>query len=70
MRTTINIPDGLLSDLDEVSEGKPRTTAIREAVEFYVKRKMREKLLSLRGRLNIIDVSGELESAELKDARG
>jgi len=68
MRTTLNIPDGLLSDLDKVAKGKPKTRAICEAIEYFIKQKRREMLLGLRGKLDVLDVSDELEAAELKDA--
>jgi len=41
----------------------------QDRLDEKAKKKMREKLLSLRGRLNVKDVSEELEAAELKDAK-
>ena len=68
MRTTINIPDQLMTDLDKVSGDMPKTKAICEALELYIKQKRREKLLSLQGKLHLRDVTAELEAAELRDA--
>ncbi len=53
MRTTLNISDALMKELETLSEGKSKTQMFSEALEDYIMKKRREKLLSLKGKINI-----------------
>ena len=70
MRTTIEVPEGLLSDLMAVAKTRKKKDAIRIALEEYVRRKKIEGLLALPGKIEIEDVSAELEEMELDERTG
>ncbi len=53
MRTTFNIADSLLKELEHLSEGKTKTQIFTEAIEDYIAKKRRERLLSLKGKIDI-----------------
>lgn len=53
MRTTLNIPDKLINELKNISYGKSKTQLLIEALEEYINKKRREKLLSLKGKIKI-----------------
>ncbi len=53
MRTTFNMPDELIKELESLSEGKSKTQMFTEALEDYISKKRREQLLSLKGKINI-----------------
>ncbi len=64
MRTTIDLPEELLTDLMAVSQSRKKKEAVRIALEEFVRRKKMEKLLDLPGKIPIIDVSESLEAME------
>jgi hypothetical protein len=66
MRATLQIPDPLIQDLLRVSGEKKKTKAICVAIEDYIRRKRREKLLSLSGKIHIDSDWKEMEDRELK----
>ncbi len=53
MRTTLNIPDKLIKELESISQGKSKTQLFTEALEEYINKKRMEKLLSLKGKIKI-----------------
>ncbi|MBC8413116.1 MAG: type II toxin-antitoxin system VapB family antitoxin [Nitrospira sp.] len=53
MRTTLNVSDELIKELESVSEGKSKTQVFTEALEDYIGKKRRERLLSMSGRIAI-----------------
>lgn len=67
MRATLNIPDTLMSEVQELSGEKSKTRAIVIAMEEFVRDKKIKKLLSLRGKIQIDDVTNELEELELQE---
>ncbi|NTU41553.1 MAG: type II toxin-antitoxin system VapB family antitoxin [Nitrospirales bacterium] len=67
MRATLNIPDALLAEVQKLSGEKSKTKAIVSAMEEFVRQKKIKKVLSLRGKVTIEDVTEELESLELKE---
>jgi hypothetical protein len=68
MRATLNIPDELIHEVQRLSGQKTKTQAIVTVMEEYVRRRKREDLLALRGKITIdYDWEGE-EAAELKAA--
>lgn len=70
MRTTIELPEDLVSDVMTLSRTRKKKDAVRIALEEFVKRKKLERLLALPGRIEISDVSGELEGMELDEPAG
>lgn len=68
MRTTLNIPDRLIQNLEKITGEKSKTKAICIAIEDFIKKREFEKLLSLKGKLNIKNRTKELEELELKEA--
>lgn len=66
MRATLNIPDVLISDLLKVTGEKTKTRAICLAIRDFIRRKRREKLLSLSGKIHFDLGWREMEEIELK----
>lgn len=67
MRATLNIPDELISEVQKLSGEKSKTKAIVTAMEEFVRDKKMKKLLALRGKIQIEDVTKELDELELKE---
>ena len=53
MRTTLNIDDSLFCDLLDVTQAKTKTEAVRVALTEYLQMKCKEKVLALRGKVDI-----------------
>jgi Arc/MetJ family transcription regulator len=70
VRTTLDIPEDLLRAVTEIVGTKKKSEAVRIALSDFTRRKRREQLLALRGRLAIEDVTGDMEDAEIADAQG
>lgn len=66
MRATLNIPDRLIDDLVKETKAKNKTQAITLAIEDYLQKKRLEKLLSLQGKLDLVDNWREMEDLELE----
>lgn len=66
MRATLNLPDGLISDLLRVTGEKKKTKAICLAIEDFVRRKRAERLLALSGKIHFDLNWKQLEEDELK----
>jgi hypothetical protein len=66
MRATLNLPDALIHHLLQVTGEKKKTKAICLAIEDYIRRKRREKLLSLSGKVQFELGWQEMEEIELK----
>jgi hypothetical protein len=66
MRATLNLPDPLIEDLLKVSGQRKKTKAICLAIEDYIRRCRKEKLLSLGGKIDIDLDWQKLEEQELK----
>lgn len=67
MRATLNIPDDILQEVQKISGEKSKTKAIIVAMQEYVRQKKIKQLLALRGKIQIEDVTEELETLELKE---
>lgn len=65
MRTTLDIPEELLSKAAQISGKKKKKEIVRLALEDYVRRNAQKRLLNLIGNIEIEDLSEELEQAEL-----
>ncbi len=70
MRTTVDLPKDLMSDLMALSKTRKKKDAVRIALEEFVRRKKIEKLLALPGKIEISDVTAELERMELDESNG
>lgn len=66
MRVTVEIPDSLIDDLLKVTGEKTKTRAICMAIKDYIRRKRKEKLLSLSGKIKFDLDWQEMEEIELK----
>lgn len=67
MRTTLDLPDGILEELLRVVRKKKKNEAVRIALEDFIRRKKTEKLLELSGKVEIEDTTEELERAEIDE---
>lgn len=64
MRTTLNIDDVLLNEVMIMTGKKNRSEAIRVALADYLKQQRKNKLLALRGKVEIEDNWEELRELE------
>lgn len=55
MRTTINLPDDLLTEAIKLSKEKTRTATIIAALREYIRARRVERLIARRGRLEFTD---------------
>ena len=67
MRTTINLDDGLITDLMNVTGAKKKREAIQLAIAEFIRRKKLEGLKALSGKIRLVDNWQELEDLELKE---
>ncbi|MDI6751783.1 MAG: type II toxin-antitoxin system VapB family antitoxin [bacterium] len=64
---TIRIEDRVLQELFLLTHAKTKTEAISKALQEFIKRKGKEKLLSLKGKMNLINDWKELREEELNE---
>ncbi|RZV37876.1 MAG: DUF2191 domain-containing protein [Candidatus Acidulodesulfobacterium acidiphilum] len=72
MRTTLNIPDDLIREVQKISGEKSKTKAIVKTMNEYIKQKKIAELIALKGKINI-DYDWEMEEKSeinLQSARG
>lgn len=67
MRTTLNIDDWIFQDLLSLTAAKTKTEAVRTALTEYLRMKRKEKLLALRGKVDIDPDWLSLRQAELEE---
>ena len=67
MRTTINIDDNLFRDLMSATQSKSKTEAVKTAIIEYLRLKRKEKVLSMRGKLDIDDGWKDLRQQEVME---
>lgn len=67
MRATLNIPDDLLSEIQKILGEKSKTKAIVTAIKEFIRQKKVNDLISLQGKVNIEDVTGDIEELEIKE---
>lgn len=53
MRATLNIPDDLLAEVQNISGEKSKTKAITIAMKEFVRQKKIKELISLRGKIKV-----------------
>lgn len=68
MRATLNIPDDLLKEVQKISGEKSKTNAITVAMREYIRQKKVKELIALGGKIQIEDITKELEDLEMKEA--
>jgi len=67
MRATLNIPDELLSGVQKITGEKSKTKAIIIAMQEFIRQKKIKELIALRGKIQIEDVTKELDKLELEE---
>ena len=68
MRATLNIPDELIREVQDISGEKSKTRAIITVMEAYVRQKRMEQMLALRGKITIDYDWEKTEAEEMKAA--
>ena len=66
MLITLNIDDLLFQDLMSITRAKTKTEAVRTALTEYLRMKRKEKVLNMRGKLNINDEWQELRQQDVQ----
>ncbi len=69
MRATLNIPDNLISEVQKISGEKSKTKAIIIAMEDFIRQKKIKELIALRGKIQIKDVTKEMDRLELEEIK-
>ncbi|MDI6726928.1 MAG: type II toxin-antitoxin system VapB family antitoxin [Smithellaceae bacterium] len=67
MRATLNIPEDLISEVQRLSGEKSKTKAVVTAMQEFVREKKLRKILELKGKIKIQDLSRELDELETKE---
>jgi len=66
MRATLNLPDELINEVMKITGEKTKTKALIKVLEEYIRQMKIKKLIELSGKIEIVDVTEELEDKELK----
>ena len=69
MRATLNIPDELIEEVKKITGARTKTEAIVISLKEVIHQKKIDELIALRGKIQIEDVSEELEELELKETK-
>jgi hypothetical protein len=67
MRTTVTIPDDILTDLMHFSQASSRTDAVNRAVVEWVQQRRIERLKALRGKLPVEGDLAALREQEIEE---
>ena len=67
MRATLNLPDELINEVMKITGEKTKTKALIKVLEEYIRQMKIKKLIELSGKIEIVDVTEELENIELKE---
>ncbi len=67
MRTTLNIDDYIFADLLNVTKAKTKTEAVRMALTEYLRMKRKEKVLAMRGKMDIVNDWQKLRQSEVTE---
>ena len=65
MRTTLTIDDNQVKDLMQITGQSSAITAIRQALDDYLRQARKKKMLALRGQVQIADNWRELRALEV-----
>lgn len=69
MRTTLDIPENLLTEAKQLLKTRTKSETVAIALREAVRARQIQYLLSQRGKIDVEDATEELERAELEDAR-
>ncbi len=69
MRATLNIPDNLLKEVQKISGEKSKTKAVTVAMKEFIRQKKIKELIALGGRIQVEDVTEELERLENEEMK-
>jgi len=64
MRSTVTIEKDMLDELLAATHAKSKTTAVKEAISEYLKRRRMEKIKSMKGKLEFDLTAEELRHYE------
>lgn len=67
MRTTLNLKDDIINKVTQLTGAKNRSQAVNEILEFYIKERQLNNLLSLKGKLHLDENLNELREMELNE---
>lgn len=67
MRTSLNIDDNLLAEVMQSTGKKNRSEAIRVALSSYLQQQQKNKILALRGKVNIDNNWQKLRELEMNE---
>ena len=67
MRTTINVQDSVINDILHYYNAKSKTEAVNKALVEWVRYLKKNKLINLRGTIDIEDNLYELKQKEIED---
>ena len=70
MRTTLNIDDVLFQDIVDITRANTKTEAVRTALKEYLRMKHKEKVLAMRGKVDIADNWQVLRNCEVEELNG
>ncbi|MBF0273616.1 MAG: type II toxin-antitoxin system VapB family antitoxin [Nitrospinae bacterium] len=65
MRTTLTIDESTLKEISLLTQTKNRSEAVRKALSEYIIQRKREKVLALRGKVEIEDNWQSLRKMEI-----
>ena len=68
MRTTLNIKDEIVEQVLELTGAKNKSQAVNQALEAFVREKRTQKLLNLKGKLNLEENWKKLREMELDES--
>ena len=68
MRTTINIKDEVIKQVIEYTGAKNMSQAVNEVLETFVREKRKQKLIGLKGKLQLEDNWQKLREMEIDEA--
>jgi Arc/MetJ family transcription regulator len=67
MRTTINISDEVIKQVVEYTGAKNMSQAVNEVLELFVREKRKQKLIELKGKLQLEDSWQKLREMEIDE---
>ena len=65
MRTTLTIDDNQVKDLMQITGQSSAVTAIRQALDDYLRQSLKKKVLALRGQVEMADNWREVRALEI-----
>ncbi|MFC1534217.1 type II toxin-antitoxin system VapB family antitoxin [Thermodesulfobacteriota bacterium] len=68
MRTTLNLKEDLINQVIQLTGAKNKSRAVNEVLEVYIREKQMQKLLNLKGKLNLDNNWKKLREMELDEA--